>query len=63
MRELTGRELDAVCGGLLDFTWGHFSPIKKKIYNPQTNYSEVTQSGFVNVNVNPQTNIGNNVIL
>ena len=59
MRELTGKELDAVCGGLLNFTWGD---VKQKIYNPQTNYSETKQFGFVNTNVNPQVNIGLNNI-
>ena len=58
MRELTGKELDAVCGGLLNFAWGD---VKQKIYNPQTNYiGDTKQKGFVNVYVPVQTNYSNN---
>ena len=37
MRELTGKELDAVCGGLFDFTTGAKSPIIKQIIISQIN--------------------------
>jgi hypothetical protein len=58
MRELTNTEMDAVGGGFLNQTFGHFSPITTVAFNHQNNSSATLQQGFINVNVNPQTNVG-----
>jgi hypothetical protein len=56
MRELTNKELDAVGGGLLDFTFGAMSPIIKQIGISQTNWAAVRQTGLVNLTAITQVN-------
>ena len=57
MRELTNKELDAVGGGLLDFTFGAMSPIIKQIIISQTNMAgTVRQAGLVNITAITQVN-------
>ena len=64
MRELNSKELDAVCGGLFDFTTGARSPIIKQIIIRQINkVGRVTQTGLVNTSVVTQLNVAIATIL
>jgi hypothetical protein len=64
MRELTNKELDAVGGGLLDFTFGAMSPIIKQIRISQTNWAGmVRQTGLVNLTAITQVNAAVAMIL
>jgi hypothetical protein len=64
MRELTNKELDAVGGGLLDFTFGAMSPIIQQIIISQTNSTgTVRQIGLVNTTVITEVNVAVATIL
>ena len=63
MRELTGKELDTVCGGLFDFTTGARSPIIKQIMISQINKAWVRQTGLVNTSLVRQLNVAIATIL
>ena len=55
MRELTGKELDAVCGGLaFGFQKGFFA---KQVQNVANNSSDVHQKGWLNIATVTQTNV------
>jgi hypothetical protein len=58
MRELTSKELDAVCGGLFDFSLGANSPIIKQVIISQLNTAgRIRQSGLLNMATVSQANV------
>ena len=63
MRELNSKELDAVCGGLFDFTAGAMSPIIKQIMISQINKTVVRQTGLLNTTAITQLNVAVATIL